>query len=177
MPQAISIKAIVNHTGKSWDQWLEVFERIGASKLSHKEIAQTLHDLGEAGDWWAQMVTVAYEQHIGRRIPGQDCDGNFAVSVGKTLDGSMEEVLARWTSLVAGAQDFSDIAISRGPETSQTEKWRYWRCGLADGSRISVNIYQKSPGKAALSVQLERLESCEQVEHWRAYWKKRLASI
>lgn len=177
MPQAISIQSIEQNTGKTWSEWLEFFESIGASELSHKEIAEKVYTAGAAPSWWGQMVTVAYEQHIGRRIPGQDCSGSFAVSAGKTLDGTMDEALARWLGLVDGMDAFSDIAVSRGPDISQTDKWRYWRCGLADGSRVNVNIYQKSPGKAALSVQHEKLESTEQSDHWRAFWKATLQGI
>ena len=50
------------------------------------------------------------------------------------------------------------------------------RCGLADGSRLNINIYQKAADKAALSIQHEKLESEAQVEFWRSYWKGRLAA-
>lgn len=177
MSKAISIKAIEDHTGKSWDQWMALFEQIAAARLSRKEIAQKLDDMGAAGDWWAQMATAAYEQHIGRRVPGQDCDGRFAVSVNKTMAGDLDGALSRWLALVAGREEFSDVGVARGPETSQSEKWRYWRCGLADGTRIAVNISMKSPAKAALSVQHEKLESADAVEHWRAYWKDFISAI
>jgi hypothetical protein len=177
MAQAISIETLEKNTGKSWDQWLAYFSSIGADQLSHKEIAERVYSEGMAPSWWCQMVTVAYEQHIGRRNPGQDCTGEFAVSVGKTLDGTMDEVLARWLKLVDGKIEFSDVAVSRGPDTSSTDKWRYWRCGLADGSRVVVNIYQKSPDKVPISVQHEKIESSEQAEHWRAYWKDFIKTI
>jgi hypothetical protein len=44
-----------------------------------------------------------------------------------------------------------------------SEKWRYWRCGLDDGSRIVVTIGDKPPAKSVLSVQHERLDSAEEV--------------
>lgn len=176
MAQTISPAAIEKATGKSWKEWLEFFESIDAQALPHKEIAQQAYKHG-APAWWSQMLTVAYEQHIGRRVPGQDCDGEFAVSASKTLAGTMDVALATWIEYMANRTDLSDIAISKGPEISQTDKWRYWRCGLADGSRIHVNIYQKSPDKAALGIQHEKLESTEQVEHWRAYWKQLLSQL
>ncbi len=175
MAQPISSEAIQKATGKSWDEWLKFFDQIGARELPHKDIAQKVYDTGTPG-WWSQMVTVAYEQHIGRRVPGQDCDGEFTVSASKTFSGTMDAALETWKTLMAGRTELSDIAISHGPDISQTEKWRYWRCGLADGSRIQVNIYEKAPGKAALGIQHEKLESTEQVEHWRTYWKELLSS-
>ena len=171
MANTISLEAIQRATGRPWTEWLKFFEEIGAAKLSHQEIVQKAGDLAGAPPWWRQTVTVAYEQHIGRRIPGQDCDGQFNVSVNKTVAGTLDEALKKWQNLTNGFAEFSDISVTRGPHVSSTEKWRYWRCGLADGSKVNVNFSLKSPGKSALSVQHEQLESREQVEHWRAYWK------
>ena len=41
--------------------------------------------------WWAQTAAVAYEQQIGRRVPGQLGDGTFQVSVSKTVPGSRRD--------------------------------------------------------------------------------------
>lgn len=169
--QTISTDAIAKATGISWPDWLGWLNSIQAEQLSHKEIAEKIHQRGDTSGWWAQTVTVAYEQHIGRRVPGQDCDGHFQVAVSKTLPGTLDDALARWVKHLAGVDTLSDIPISRGPDTSETEKWRYWRCGLADGSRVTVHIRQKTPDKAALGIQHEKLESPEQVEHWREFWK------
>lgn len=171
MVRTMNVAALENGTGKSWSEIEQYLAGIGADQLSHKEIAGKLHEDGIAEAWWAQSVTVAYEQQIGRRVPGQDCNGEYSVSVSKTIIGELDDALRVWQEHVGSAEAFSAIDISRGPERSSTEKWRYWRCGLSDGSRVNVNIYQKAAGKAALSIQHERLESSEQVEHWRAFWK------
>jgi hypothetical protein len=177
MVKTISPEAIQKATGKSWEDWLVFFNSIGASQLSHQEIAQKAGDLGGAPSWWRQMVTVVYEQHIGRRVPGQDCDGHFATSASKTITGdSLDHVLERWKQLMKGTEDFAGVPITRGPDVTKTEKWRYWRCGLADGSRLSVNISYKADEKISLSVQHERIESPEQVNHWRDYWNVFLKS-
>ncbi|HJQ08659.1 MAG TPA: hypothetical protein VJ836_04235 [Candidatus Saccharimonadales bacterium] len=173
----ISEQAIEKATHKTWKEWLRFLESIDASKLTHKEIAERLYQDGGAPGWWAQMITVAYEQHIGRRVPGQDCDGEFSVSVSKALDGTMDQALGKWLSLIEGRKAFSDIPVSRAGEVITTDKWRYWRAGLADGSRVNVNIYEKAPDKAGLSVQHEKLESSDQVDHWRSFWKKLLQHI
>lgn len=176
MAISMSEQAILKGSGQPWQHWLALLQQQQAATLSHKEIAAYLSQ-HEASPWWAQMLAVQYEQHIGRRVVGQDCTGSFSVSVNKTLPGTMDDALQRWQQLVANEQAFADISISRGPDISQTEKWRYWRCGLADGSRVNINIYQKNADKAALSVQHEKLESEAQVEFWRSYWKARLSEL
>jgi hypothetical protein len=177
MVRSMNIEAIENGIGRPWTEVEKFLAGIKAPDLSHKEIAAALHEAGIADGWWAQSATVAYEQQIGRRMPGQDCDGEFQTSVSKTVAGSMDEARDKWIALLGDADGFAGIAVSRGPDLSDSAKWRYWRCGLADGSRVNVNIYEKAPGKSALSLQHERLESPEQLEHWRTFWKAKLAEL
>lgn len=164
--------AILRGTGTSWDEWLEYSDQIGAATLSHADIARKISEDGRAGGWWSQMMTVQYDLHIGRRVPGQDCDGAYSISVNRTFAGDMDSVLAWCVELTGGRTEFCDIAVTRGPMVTETPKWRYWRCGLADGSRVNINVSAKGTGKATLSIQHERLESADQAEHWRAYWKQ-----
>lgn len=149
MTKPSNISAIEKTTKQSWSEWLTYLEAIGAKDLTHKEIAQKVYDkLGDG--WWAQSVTVAYEQHIGRRQPGQRNDGGYEISVSKTLTGNMDAALQEWLHLVAGKTEFSNVAISGEPKTSETEKWRHWRCTLSDGSRVNAAVYQKTPEKPIL---------------------------
>jgi len=171
MGQRISPDTIKKGTGKSWQDWLEFFESIDAANLSHKEIAEQASTLGGAPSWWRQMVAVAYEQHIGRRFPGQDSDGQYSVSVSKTMSVGLDEAMAAWVALVGDCTEFSNVAIVRGPDLSHTDKWRYWRCSLADGSRLNVYVYLKPPNKSVLGIDHNKLELPEQVDHWRAYWQ------
>ena len=169
--KTVNVKKIEEITGRSWEQWLTFFKKINADKLSHPEIAEKICDEGVTA-WWAQNITVYYEQQTGRRKPGQNCTGKFAVSIGKTLPGSMDAVLEKWLKVVKSHKKFDDLAITREPTISKTEKYRYWRCGFANDSVLNVNFNQKTPDKTTISVQHEKLTSSEEVEHWRAYWKE-----
>lgn len=177
MTKATNIEAIENETGKSWNEWLAFFDKIGAKDLSHKDIALKVHESGWAGDWWAQAVTVAYEQHIGRRLPGQDSDGSFTVSVTKTYSGDLDETLAAWRKVADTHSEFNGTKLAKPVEVSKTEKWRYWRANLADNSKAVVYISKKSEDKCLLAIQHERLSSSAAVETWRAYWKEFLAEV
>jgi hypothetical protein len=57
------------------------------------------------------MVTVTYEQHIGRRVLGQDGGGEFWVSPSKTGAGTMDETIKRWIEVVSEREEFSGVAI------------------------------------------------------------------
>ncbi|RCS24822.1 hypothetical protein DUT91_05015 [Phyllobacterium salinisoli] len=177
MARRSNIAAIEKATGRSFEDWLAYFRSIDAETLSHKEIAERIVQAGLASGWWAQAVTVAYEQHIGRRIPGQKSDGTFQLSLTKTVGGTMDEVLEQWSRLMEGRSEIGGIPVSHGPETSRTEKWRYWRCRLGDGTHVNVHIYQKTPDKAGLGIGHENLPSEAQIEHWRSIWKEMLTTL
>ena len=89
----------------------------------------------------------------------------------------MDSVLARWQAAMEGREALAGIAITRGPEVSRTDKWRYWRCSLADSSRVSVTIGNKDNGKSVLGVGHERLVSPRDLERWRTFWKAELAGL
>lgn len=192
MTKPMNIKSIEKATGKTWDEWLQFFDSIGATNLTHHEIALKVYGymekhpsgLSMSGKrhggqtpmgWWSQNVTVAYEQHIGRRAPGQRSDGKYEVTVSKTLNGTMDDSLSWWTAKVKDMTKFSDTAMVEPPEISKTEKWRYWRANLVDGSKVGVTITAKSPTKAIFSVTSHKLANPKDAEVWRAYWKQFLA--
>jgi hypothetical protein len=177
MTEPANITGIEKATNKSWEEWVAYLEGVGAEKLSHTEIAKRVQGKlrgHESGSWWAQSITVAYEQHIGRRKPGQDSDGYYRVAVSKTVAGTMDSAMRAWTRLVAKRRDFADVPIAKQPTTSETEKRRHWGCGLGDGSRVSVDVNDRSPGKVGVAVTHTKLDSQEAVERWRTYWKSLL---
>lgn len=175
MSELISDKAIERSTGDTWNTWLERLEAMGASELSHKEIASKLVTDYQVAGWWAQSLTVRYEQAIGRRQPGQSNAGDFSVSVSKTLNGTMDEGLHWWLKKVQARTDFNGVPILTS-STTETEKWRNYRVALKDGSRIVVGIYAKTPTKAGFGLQHDKLPSAEAAEAWRAYWKSLIAN-
>lgn len=170
-------EAIENGTGRSWADWLAFFDRLGAAELGHAEIARAVEAEGVATGWWGQAVVIHYEQETGRRVEGQVGDGKFAANASKTLSGDLDSGLARWRALVADDDGFDGVPLDAEPSSSATEKWRYWRCPLADGSRIQVTVSAKDGGKVVVAVQHDRLDSVEDRDRWKAYWRGRLAAI
>lgn len=192
MTKPMNTASIEKATGLSWTDWLEFFGSINASELSHHEIAVHAYDFlaklpngpgmsshrpgGQTTTgWWSQNVTVAYEQHIGRRQPGQRKDGTYEVSVTKTIEGSLDDAMNYWLYKIADLDGFKDVVYEGQPGMSVTNKWRHWRVGLADGSKVIASTMQKTPNKAQLAVANQKLTSPEAVELWRKYWKQFLA--
>lgn len=174
MSETISDSAIQKATGETWQTWLDRLEQADARNLSHKDIAAKLVSDYQVDSWWAQALTVRYEQTIGRRQAGQSNAGVFSVSISKTLTGSIDEALHWWLEKAQSRTEFNGVVIVTS-STTETEKWRHYRMALKDGSRVVVSIYAKTPTKAGLGLQHEKLSSAEAVESWRAYWKSLLA--
>ncbi len=147
------INAVERATHRSWNEWLQYMDSIGAKNLSHHEIAtKVLEELDgkvENIGWWAQAVTVAYEQYIGHRIPGQRPDGTFQTSVSKSTKLGMKELMDKWVSFAAGDQDV--LALIAGEvRVSGTEKRITWRTKAHDGSDIRVTSEPKKDGTASI---------------------------
>lgn len=174
MSENISDKALEKATGAIWQTWFEHLESVNARDLTHKDITTKLVADFQVPGWWAQSLAVRYEKTIGRRETGQSGDGLFSTSVSKTITGSMDDVLQWWLQKVDARTEFNDVAIVTSSVT-ETQKWRNYRVVLADGSRVVIGIYAKTPAKAGFGLQHEKLASAEAADAWRIYWKTLLA--
>ncbi|MFC6259176.1 hypothetical protein ACFP5Z_19190, partial [Kocuria oceani] len=101
----------------------------------------------------------------------------WAVSAGRTVPGTADEVLARWEDLMGGAAEVAGVASEGPPGTSATGTWRYWRVRLVDGSRVTVHLRAKDDDRCTVGVSHTGLASPEDVEHRRAFWKERLREL
>lgn len=173
--------AVANATGMQWAQWARILDDAGGAQLTHKQLAEVAHaampESVDNGGWWAQSVAVAYEQWIGRRIPGQAHDGTFQVSATRTVAGEMQEIFDRWCELCTGITELDGVAVKDGPRTSGTAKRLHWGVTLEDGSRGSVDVSQKTADKVLVAASQVNLTVPDQVERWRSVWKQQLKHL
>lgn len=167
------IKPIERATNRTWDEWLKFMDSIDAKNLSHHEIAtKLLEELDGKIDnigWWAQSVTVAFEHHIGRSIPGQRPDGTFQTSVSKATKLGMQELMDKWVSFAAGDKEV--LAIVAGEvRVSGTEKRITWRTKAHDGSEIRITSEPKKGGAASIIAMQLGLETNELNLEAKATW-------
>jgi hypothetical protein len=174
MSELISDNTIEKATGTPWKTWIDRLNTMGACDLPHKAIAAKLVNDYQVAGWWAQALTVRYEQLIGRRQQGQSNNGDFSISVTKTIPGTVIEAFDWWLKKVQTQTAFNGIAIISS-STTETEKWRYYRAALQDGSRVVVGVYAKTPHKAGLGLQHGKVSTAQSPENWRAYWKSFLS--
>ena len=178
---------VTNATGRALGDWFAILEGRGARELPHRDIARLLQDEYDVPGWWSQNVTVEYEKHIGRRETGQTQAGDYEATVTRTLPGDMDAALDRWVAgLPEGgtAAAFDGVPFAGESSISRTEKWRYWRVALADGTRVTVTISDK-PGGAAiaggpaalLAVTSSKLPTRGDSDRWKAFWRRYLAGL
>lgn len=158
-----------NGTGTSLAEWTDRLDATGGRDLDHTAIARMLVERWEVEEWWAQGVTVAYEQVIGRRVVGQSCDGDFSASASRTVPGTPTQVRDRWDAFMTEAR--RDGLGLEEPSLSDTAMWRYWRAAVADGSRVSVNITAKDEGRSTLGIEHKGLETADARTAWKDAWK------
>lgn len=178
--------SISTATGTEWIEWEAWLTAQGARDLPHAEIAklalQRVHELGITthaangkpfnDGWWAQTIAIEFGQQHGLRENGQLSGGDHAVSASRKVVGSLDELLEKWLAVVSGRDGFDGVALEGDARVSSTEKWRYWRAKLADGSSVNVDV-----SADRVAVQHAGLASAEDRERWRPFWKKLLGEL
>ena len=157
MVKPVNARAIEDATGASWIDWCAFLDKAGAAKLDHNAIVKKTRTFREISGWWAQGVAVAYEQHIGRRKPGQRSDGLFNASVSRTIHMSQQAAFKSWCDFASGLDEIGGQVIAGTPTTSTTPKRQYWRCKFDDGSSASVGFEPKGAEKVLIGIEHQKL--------------------
>lgn len=172
--KATRTEPIERATGRPWHAWLRFMEDIGAEGLGHAEIAARVErELSGTVDnpaWWAQGVTVAYEQHSGRRAPGQRADGSFQTTVSRTFALDMHALMEAYAAFAATDTGVAQLAAS-SPRRSGTAKRLSWRLRAKDGIGVRVTSEPRTEGSAVLVVTVVGLASAEAVVEAKAAWR------
>ncbi len=168
---SLTDEAVEKTTGKGWNEWFTILGQKTDGSFSHKDIAKLLMDQYQVDGWWAQSITVEYERHLGKRQVGQVKDGTFQTAVSKTLPGDLDQVFSLWLNAARDVKEFNSILLAGKPAISKSEKWRYWRVDLADGSKVTITVGKKSEEKSILTFSTEKLKDQDEIEQWKEFWK------
>jgi hypothetical protein len=161
-------------TGKGWDEWFAALDKAGAARLDHKGITAILHGKMKVGPWWGQMIAVSYERARGIRAMNQKCDGEFAVSVSKTLPAGLSTLYEATVDDKLRAKWFPKGTFKVSSQTTD----KYYRGAWGrNGARLEINFYAKGEGKAQINVQVNKLADSEAVEAERTAWKKAMEKL
>jgi uncharacterized protein YndB with AHSA1/START domain len=160
-------------TGRSNEQWFALLDEWGAAERTHAEIARWLSDEEGVSNWWSQMVTVAYEQARGRRLPHERPDG-FTITASKTIAVPVADLFSAFSDDTRRARWLPDSPIA--PHTSTApESARYdWEDGA---TRVNVGFTARSDTTSTIALTHERLPDPDAAEEMKRWWRERLAEL
>ncbi|TVR76473.1 MAG: hypothetical protein EA415_01085 [Sphaerobacteraceae bacterium] len=171
--QRISDEALARRTDRAWDEWFELLDEWGAKERTHAEIARWLSNEHEVDGWWAQSITVGYEQARGMRKPGQTADGKFSASASKTVNVAAETAFDAFADDAKRGEWLPDVSIN--PTTVNSPK--SYRAEWHDGTRIAVWLTPKGEDKTGISLQHEKIADADRAAELKGYWKERLNQL
>jgi len=173
MTKPINISSIEKATNKSWQQWVKELDGSGARELSHTDLARKLHEelegKVESHGWWAQGITVAYEQHIGKRIPGQLANGLFELAVSKTVATSRNNLFMHVVEWFESHSELNGHKLFK-PRSSETPNRSNWRCDFSDGSKFAATV-EGDDKKSKLILSHTSLPTKQEADEWKAFWR------
>ena len=194
--EALGDEAVAAATGQPRATWFALLDAQDATTWTHTAIAAWLVEEQRVDAWWAQSLTVAYEQERGLRAPGQRSDGTYEVSPSRSVVGTLDEVFdlvaddaarARWLDPALGevgaGGPLDVLGATRG--SSVRLAWPAGALGAPPdrSGRVTVGLYQPRAddgtpaGKVRVSVQHGGLRSSDDVAPLKAFWSARLAAL
>jgi hypothetical protein len=138
-------------TGKHPDAWFALLDAQDATTWTHTAIAKWVHEVQGVPGWWAQSVTIRYEQARGMRLPGQRADGTFAITKSTRFAAEQGAVLDAAIAALVPALGAEPYAVSRDT-AFQRARWR-----LDDGSLLIASADPSQNGKTPLVLSLEKV--------------------
>lgn len=147
----LSDAAMMAATGKHPRDWFDALDAQAATDWTHAAIARWLVQHEGVDGWWAQSITVRYEQARGMRAPGQMADGTFTVGASKSIPGDQLQALDR-------AIEVFSAHLGAQPDTvNRTAKYPTARWKLGDGESILVTANPTRNARTSISAAHSRI--------------------
>jgi hypothetical protein len=172
--ESSSEEALRGKTGKGWADWFALLDEWGAMRHTHTEIASWLVEEHAVPGWWAQSITVGYEQERGMRQPGQRRDGTYSASASKTVAVPVERLYAA-VAEPGLRQRWLDAELTPRGKSTPNKVFR----AVLDGAegRVEFSFTAKGPGKSQVAIEHARLPDAESATALKAWWRERIAAL
>jgi hypothetical protein len=168
----MSDDAIRKGTGRGWLEWVTLLDAADGPAKTHGELAALAKEHIESW-WWAHGVAVGYGRIRGLRARNQGSAG-FRASASKTIPVPVTRLYDAWAD-----ESIRDQWLEPG-----TVRWRTGQPGksarldfVPAGTIISLTFVDKGAEKSSVAVEQDKLETQEEVDPAKAYWKVQLARL
>jgi hypothetical protein len=167
-------EAVRRATGRDRDEWYALLDVWGATGRRHGEIAAWLTGEHGVDSWWAQTLTVDYEQARGLRAPGGSRDGTFSVNLSRTVDVPVERLFAAFVDPRVRAR-WLPGGVLRERTSRPARSARFdWVDG---GSRVIAGFTGRGGARSQVALTHQRLPDAGAAEEARAYWRERMVAL
>jgi hypothetical protein len=146
--------AVTAATGRPTTAWFELLEAEGAAGWNHTHIARWLVDAHQVDGWWAQNLTVRYEQATGRRLPGQQADGTFTAGSSRSVPDSRTDAFDAVVA-AASAELGLEPRARREHELRPNARW------TMPGGETALVAVEPSAGRIRIGVMFEKLPDAD----------------
>jgi hypothetical protein len=169
----MSDDAVKAKTGCDWAGWVWALDQSGAESMSHRAIAQMVHDTWKVPEWWCQTVTVGYERIKGLREIGQRRTGDYEANRSRTF----AVPLTRLFQAFATARARNRWLNGAKPVVRKATPNKSIRMSWQDGTSVEVWFVSKGDSKSVAQIAHRKLKTREDIEARKAYWGERLAAL
>jgi hypothetical protein len=145
-----------------------------AEAETHPEIARWLVEEHGVGGWWAQGVTVGYEQARGLRDPGQRRGGLYEANASKTVAVPVERLYEAFADPAVRERWLPGAVF----EVRTARPGRSIRANWDDGStRLVVAFTARGEAKSQVALVHERIPDAATADKLKAWWRERVAVL
>lgn len=174
--RTVGARAVVERTGRAREEWFALLDEADATGWTHPQIARWLSGTHGVDGWWAQSLTVGYEQARGMRAPGQRPDGTWEAGASVTVPAGLSTA---WRLCADPAERGGWLDVE--PEVRGATEGKSVRWTLPDGSRVLVGVTALPDGasgpRTRVGVAHRGLAGADAVSESRERWRRRLAVL
>jgi hypothetical protein len=169
----VAEERMVEATGRGWQEWFAILDGWNGISHSHTEIARWLMEEQGVPGWYAQSLTVGYEQARGLRAPGQRKDG-FAAGASRTVSVAVERLFEAFTD-ESLRERWAPAAELRERTATAPRTARYdWEDG---STRVIVGFDSLGEAKSRVALSHERLPDADSADEMKSWWRERLTEL
>jgi len=173
MSGKISNDAVMKRTGRNWQEWYKILDGAGAKKMNHNDTVTWIYYNNDVSGWWAQMITVNYEQAVKGRKKHEK-PGGFEISKGKTFSVPISKLYSAWEKKLIRNKWLSKPNMKIRTATPKKSMRITW---VDEETSLNVYFYNKGDDKSQVSVQHVKLKNHKEAERMKKYWDTNLSKL
>ncbi|MEE6281622.1 DUF4287 domain-containing protein [Georgenia sp. MJ170] len=163
---------VVDRTGRPRQEWFALLDGAGATGWDHKRIAAWLVEEHDVDGWWAQGLTVGYEQARGMREPGQRPDGTFEASASKTVGRSVDDLFPHLADI-----DLRQAWLTGPWQQTGVTAGKTVRLAGDDGTRVLLSVTAAGEGRVRVTATHSRLPDADARDRAKTFWRDAVGKL